>query len=169
MEYKSRTRKGGPESRWPDRSWGRPYYATFKQNAIYGNRVTIFSYANYGEKPKEKTELTPVTQQINYIYLRSDGEDGKEGTPDDFNVASFSRLMAEQAGNERKPQSAGPAVILPGSTGAITGQLPILMGASISGATVTAKNKRTSVEFTTTSNDSGVYLIQAICRPDSMN
>ena len=50
--------------------WGRPYYATFKQSAVYGNRVTIFSYATYGQKAKEKTELTPVTQRINYIYLR---------------------------------------------------------------------------------------------------
>jgi hypothetical protein len=142
--------------------WGRPYYATFKQNAIYGNRVTIFSYAKYGEKPKEKTELTPVTQQMNYIYLRSDGEDGKEGTPDDFNVASFSRLVAEQAGNERNQQPVNPAVVLPGSTGAITGIVTDPNGAAVVGAVVTAKNKRTSVEFSATSDDNGVYLIRNV-------
>ena len=60
--------------------WGRSYYVTFKQTAVYGNRVNIYSYASYGEKPKEKTELMPVTQQINYIYLRRAGEDGKEGS-----------------------------------------------------------------------------------------
>ena len=142
--------------------WGRPYYATFKQNAIYGNRVTIFSYAKYGEKPKEKTELTPVTQQMNYIYLRSDGADGKEGTPDDFNVASFSRLTAEQAGNEREQQPVNPGVILPGSTGAITGTVTDPNGAVVAGATVTAKNKRTSMEFSATSDDNGVYLIRNV-------
>jgi len=142
--------------------WGRPYYATFKQDAIYGNRVNVFSYAAYGEKPKEKTELTPVTQKVNYIYLRSGGEDGKEGTADDFNVATFSRLIAEQAGDERTPQSVNPVVLLPGSTGAITGTVTDPNGAAVAGATVTAKNKRTSLEFSTTSNDSGQYLIRNV-------
>ena len=140
--------------------WNRPLYATFKQNAVYGNRVSIFSYANYGEKLKEKTELTPVTEQLNYIYLRSSGEDGKEGTVDDFNVASFSRLIAEQAGNERDPQSAKPAVILPGSTGAITGTITDPNGAAVAGATVTAKNLRNSAEYTAKSSDDGIYIIK---------
>lgn len=142
--------------------WGRPYYATFKQNALYSNRVTIFSYATYGQKPKEKTELTPVTQQMNYIYLRSDGEDGKEGTPDDFNVASFSRLVAEQAGNERSQQPVNPGVILPGSTGAITGTIIDPNGAVVPGAVVTARNKRTLMEVTAISDDSGVYVIRNV-------
>src|SRR5712692_6467938 len=142
--------------------WGRPYYATFKQNATYGNRVTIFSYAKYGEKPNEKTELTPVTQQMNYIYLRSDGEDGKEGTPDDFSVASFSRLVAEQAGNEREQPPVNPGVVLPGSTGAITGTVTDPNGAVVAGATITAKNLRTSVEYTTTSSDDGTYIIKNV-------
>ena len=140
--------------------WGRLYYATFKHNAIYGNRVTIYSYASYGEKPKEKTELTPVTQQINYIYLRSDGEDGKEGTADDFNVATFSRLIAEQAGTESIPQSVKPGVILPGSTGAITGTVTDPNGAVVAGVTVTAKNLRTSIEYTAKTSDEGIYIIR---------
>jgi uncharacterized protein YfaS (alpha-2-macroglobulin family) len=142
--------------------WGRPYYATFKQDAIYGNRVTIFSYATYGEKAKEKTELTPVTQQVNFIYLRSDGEDGIEGTADDFNVATFSRVIAEQAGNERGPQSVTPSVLLSGSSGAITGTVTDPNGAAVAGATVTATNKRSSVEFSATSDDNGVYIIRNV-------
>jgi hypothetical protein len=140
--------------------WGRPYYATFKQTAMYGNRVTIFSYATYGEKAKEKTELVPVTQQVNYIYLRSDGKDGKEGTPDDFNVASFSRVMAEQAGNESEQQPASPRVLLSGSTGAISGTLTDPNGAVIAGATITAKNLRTSTEYVVKSSDDGIYIIK---------
>jgi hypothetical protein len=142
--------------------WGRPYYATFKKNAIYGNRVTVFSYATYGEKAKEKTELTPVTQQVNYIYLRSNGEDGKEGTRDDFNVATFSRLLAEQAGNDRNPQSVNPSVLLPGSTGAITGTVTDPMGAVVAGATITAKDLRTTKEYIAKSNDEGSYLIKNV-------
>jgi A-macroglobulin TED domain/Alpha-2-macroglobulin family/MG2 domain/Carboxypeptidase regulatory-like domain/A-macroglobulin receptor binding domain/Macroglobulin domain MG3 len=142
--------------------WGRPYYASFKQDAIYGNRVTIYNYAKYGEKPKEKTDVTPVTQQVNSIYMRSGGEDGTEGTYDDFNVASFSRIIAEQAGNESTPKPVQPAALLRGSTGAITGTVTDPNGATVRGATVTAKNKRTSLEFSSTSNDSGVYLIHNV-------
>jgi hypothetical protein len=161
-EFSAAMRRSGISSDELRDPWGRPYYVTFNQKAIYGNRVTIFSYANYGEKPKEKTELTPVTQQINYIYLRSDGEDGKAGTPDDFNVATFSRLVTEQAGNEQNPQSVKSVVVLPGSTGAIAGTVTDPQGAVVPGATVTAKNKRTSAEFLTTSNDEGVFLIRNV-------
>jgi len=142
--------------------WGRPYYVTFTQNSIYGNRVTIFSYAKYGEKPKEKTELTPVTQKINYIGLRSDGEDGTAGTPDDFDVAVFSRLVAEQAGNEQSAQAAKPAVVLRGSTGAITGTVTDMNGAAVAGATVTAKNLGTTTEYEARTNDDGTYLIKNV-------
>lgn len=140
--------------------WGRPYYATFKQRAIYGNRVTVFQVASYGEKAKDRTELTPVTQHVNQIYLRSDGEDGKEGTADDFDVASFSQLTTEQAGNKVEQSPATPKIILPGSTGAITGTVTDTTGAVVAGASVTAKNLRTLTEYTVTSGENGVYLIK---------
>jgi len=140
--------------------WGHAYYATFQQTAVYGNRVTIYSYASYGEKPKDKTELTPVTQQLNFIYLRSAGADGKAGTVDDFNVASFSRLLTEQAGRESQPQQVKPHVILPGSTGAITGTLTDPQGAAVKGAKVIAKNVRTELEYTGETSDDGTYIIK---------
>ena len=142
--------------------WGRTYYVSFKQESVYGNRVTIYNYASYGQQPKEKTELTPVTQRLNFIYLRSDGEDGKEGTADDFNVASFSTIVAEQGGNDSAPQNVSPGVVLNGSSGAITGTVTDMNGAVVAGATVVAKNKRTATEFSTTSNDEGVYLIRNV-------
>jgi hypothetical protein len=159
-EFKSALEKAGLTRDDLLDPWGRPYYVTFKQSAVYGNRITIFSYATYGQKAKEKTELTPVTQQLSYIYLRSDGEDGKEGTSDDFNVASFSRLLAEQAGNEVGPQSVSFSPVLPGSTGAITGTVTDPMGAAVTGAKVVAKNIRTTTEYFTTTNDDGTYLIR---------
>src|SRR5260370_27411695 len=99
---------------------------------------------------------------MNYIYLRSDGEDGKEGTPDDFNVASFSRLVAEQAGSESEQHPVNPVVLLPGSTGAITGTVTDPNGAVVAGTVVTARNKRTSMEFSATSDENGVYLIRNV-------
>ncbi len=140
--------------------WGRPYYTTFRQAAVYGDRVVVYSFANYGEKPKEKMETTPVTQHITYIDLRSNGEDGKEGTSDDFNVGTFSRLTAEQAGNQSTPQSAKRGVILPGSTGAISGTVTDPQGAVVPHTKVTARNPRTSLEYTSETADEGTYIVK---------
>jgi len=140
--------------------WGRPYYATFQQTAFYGNRVTTYTLARYGEKPKEKTELKPVTRQMNFILLRSNGADGVAGTYDDFNVASFSRLLSEQAGDESKPQQVKPPLILPGSRGAIMGTVTDPNGAIVPSAKVTAKSVRNESEYATETDDSGTYLIK---------
>ena len=139
--------------------WGHPYYPTFKQVSVYGDSVRVYSYANYGEKPKQKMDVTPVTRYLNYIYLRSAGEDAKQGTADDFNVASFSRLTTEQAGNENTAQPQSRAVILPGSTGAITGVVTDTQGAVIPGAKVSARNLRTSLVYTAESRDDGTYIV----------
>ena len=69
--------------------WGHRYYAVYKTESRYADRAVIQSFAKYGEGTKERTEITPVTQQISSIRLRSSGEDGKEGTADDFDVAIF--------------------------------------------------------------------------------
>src|SRR5262245_4668676 len=106
------------ESRDP---WGHSYYATFKRDVIYGNRVTIYSYAKYGETTTQNTDLKPVTQYRDYVSLRSNGPDGKPGTVDDFNVATISRLTAEQSANDREPQSIKPPLSMHGSSGAISG------------------------------------------------
>src|SRR5205807_3752439 len=72
----------------------------------------------------------------------------------------FSRLIAEQAGTERIPQSVKPGVILPGSTGAITGTVMDPNGVVVAGVTVTAKNLRTSIEYTAKTSDEGIYIIR---------
>lgn len=142
--------------------WGRSYYVTFKQTSVYGDRVKVYNYANYGEKPKQKVDLTPVTQLLNYIYLRSAGEDGKTGTVDDFDVATFSRLTAEQAGSESAPQPTQRAVILPGSTGAIMGTLTDPNGAAVVGAKVTAKNVRNAMTYSAETQDDGTYILKNV-------
>lgn len=140
--------------------WGRPYYVIINQTAVYGDRVTIYNYANYGEKPKQRVDLKPVTQQMNYISLRSAGEDAREGTADDFNVANFSRLTAEQAGNEGTPQPQPRGVFLPGSTGAISGTVTDPGGAAIAGAKVTVKELRTTIIYNAESGDDGTYIVK---------
>src|SRR5262249_29951153 len=63
--------------------WGHRCYATFRSEARYIDQVTIQSYARYNETPKQKTEITSIPEQVNYIFVRSAGADGKEGTEDD--------------------------------------------------------------------------------------
>ncbi len=140
--------------------WGHPYYATFQQTPVYGDRVTSYTYAKYGEKPKEKTDVTPVTRQMNFIFLRSNGTDGQPGTYDDFNVASFSRLLTEQSGNDSKPQQVKPPLVLPGSSGALTGTVTDPGGAVVPGALVKAKNLRSELEYAGYTDENGVYLIK---------
>ncbi|MEA2203237.1 MAG: hypothetical protein QOE77_13 [Blastocatellia bacterium] len=142
--------------------WNRPYYATYEQNAAYSDRITFFSYANYGEQQKEKMLLTAVTSQKSDLHLRSAGPDGKEGTADDFTVASFSRVLTEQAGEDVTPQQVVSAPPLKGSTGAISGSVVDPSGAVIPGASVTAKNTRTLTEFPATTDDNGRFLIRNV-------
>lgn len=142
--------------------WGRSYYVTFKRTAIYSNRITIYNYATYGEQAKQKTELTPITQYRDFIYLSSDGLDGKQGTVDDFNVATISRVTAEQSGADQTPQTIKPAVNLPGSKGAITGIVTDPSGAVVPGAKVTVKNLRTEATYEAETNDGGIYIVRNV-------
>jgi len=77
--------------------WNQPYYATFKTQSFYADRVRIENRANYGESAMPRTETTPVTQMVALINLRSIGPDGKPGTADDFDVATFAGVISEQS------------------------------------------------------------------------
>lgn len=140
--------------------WGNPYYATFSQTSVYTDRVNVYNYATYGQKPLQKIDLKPVTQLLHYIYLRSPGADAQVGTYDDFNVATFTRLATEQAGNDSVPEPQKRPLILPGSTGAVTGTVIDPQGAAIARAKIAAKNERTTIEYTAETSDDGTYIIQ---------
>jgi uncharacterized protein YfaS (alpha-2-macroglobulin family) len=136
---------------------GRPLYAIYKTESVYGDRMRVYSFNTYSKRAKPTTEITPVTRQLGFITLRSPGEDGRAGTPDDFDVAGFSRIIAEQAAGENKP--APSATIFPVGTGSIRGLVTDSLGAAIAGAKLTATNKATGAEHQTTSNDEGRYLL----------
>ncbi len=139
--------------------WGIHYYATFKSEWRYGDRVKMMSYGKYLEGARQRTEITPVTQQINLIYLRSAGPDGQQGTADDFNVAAFSRIVAEQAAPDLFPGPAAAEAVFIGSTGAISGVVTDTMGAMITNTTVKATNSVTLVVYEGKTSDTGSYLL----------
>ncbi|HEY7546306.1 MAG TPA: MG2 domain-containing protein, partial [Blastocatellia bacterium] len=127
--------------------WGNRFYATFKTEASYADRVTLQSYAVYGSQPAHRAEVVPVTRQINFVTLRSGGPDGKEGTADDFNAAIFSRIVAERAARDSAPQFGFD--LSTGLDGAITGTVTDQSGAVILGASVKANHLSSRLLFET--------------------
>jgi hypothetical protein len=138
--------------------WGQSYYATFKTESRYADRSTTVTYIRYGENSTNK--ITPVTQTIQYITIRSKGYDKKEGTQDDFSLADYSRIVAEQAADEPKPKLTDSLPTPSGQVGSITGTVVDANGAVIASATVKAKHISTNREFNTTTTDDGTFIIR---------
>ena len=139
--------------------WGNRYYATFKSESGFRDQVRIISWAEHLSETRLRTEITPITQTIAFIYLRSAGMDGTEGTPDDFDAASYSRIISEQGAKDATPQPATTPTTLVGATGAITGIVVDPNGAIISGASVKATNARSATVYEAKTNDAGQYIL----------
>ncbi len=132
-------------------AWGNAYSVTTRQDAIYGHHVEPPAS---GSGPRT---VTPVTVQRLTIALRSSGPDGKPGTGDEFDVASFSHALSEEGANDRGPvkREAGRAA----ATGAVAGVINDLSGASLPRAEILLKGTDTGIEDRGTSDNSGSYYI----------
>jgi hypothetical protein len=140
--------------------WGRPLYATFKNASRYGDRVRFFTFAQYGEPARRKTEITPVTQFIKYVVLRSAGPDGRVGTADDFELANYSRVVADQAAGEPERKVTLQKIVNTGEAGIIAGDVLDPQGAVIPGAKVKATSNTTQRVYETASNDEGHFILR---------
>ena len=140
--------------------WGHRFYGVYQTTARYADRASLQTVGIFGQPTRTRTEITPVTQQVTSVTLRSSGEDGQKGTADDFDVAVFSQLTGEQSSND--PVSVQPAqpVLFSGAKGAIKGTVTDPMGAAIPGANVKATLKNTSQEFESETDDSGKFLLR---------
>ncbi|HKQ54216.1 MAG TPA: MG2 domain-containing protein, partial [Pyrinomonadaceae bacterium] len=76
--------------------WGHAYYATFRIESRYADRVITQAVAGQGQLPQPRMEVQPVTQLVGVVTIRSAGADGREGTADDFDAGLFSLTMKEQ-------------------------------------------------------------------------
>ena len=148
----------GIEDRYLKDPWGHRYYAIFKTGYVYSDRPAVVTYTEH-LRTRQRTSLVPVTRQIQFLVLRSAGPDGVEGTPDDFDVAVFSRALTEQSSRDATPQPASASPILQGSAGAISGLVTDASGAAIPGAAVKATRFSTSQSFETVSDENGRYLL----------
>jgi len=140
--------------------WGQRYYATFRQQSFYVDRAKIEVRGNYGEAPKERINLQPVTRRVTVINLQSRGADGKEGTVDDFIAGSFSATLSEQQAGKPFAQSADEPLLFFGATGAIKGVLTDPNQASIPGAKIEATRAFDPTTFETISDAEGKYLLR---------
>jgi len=140
--------------------WGHPYYATFRQDAVYTDHINVETYENHVARAARHAEIVPVTGQINYVYLRSAGEDGIEGTSDDFYLASFSRASFAQNTRDQFRVPAANDMLFTGVTGAISGTVMDSSGGAISGAEVTALDIDSGYTFDAKTDESGTYVLR---------
>lgn len=139
--------------------WGHRYYAVYKTEFHYADRAVIQSVSSYGQRTNEHLEITPVTQQIGSIQLRSAGEDGKEGTADDFDVAIFSQLTGEESSHGVTPVA--KPVFFSGAKGAIKGTVTDAMGAVVAGAKLKATMKNSSSpDFYAETGEDGKFILK---------
>jgi hypothetical protein len=143
--------------------WGHNYYATFNNEARYSDSQRIETYEQHEENQHNSTQHTktvPVTEQIKFIHMRSAGEDGVQGTSDDFEIATFSRVLTEQSSQNPAPVATPGSPVLSGATGAIGGRVQDFAGGVIPNADVSAKNIVTGEVFSTKTEKQGDYLLR---------
>ncbi|PYS48774.1 MAG: hypothetical protein DMF68_12140, partial [Acidobacteria bacterium] len=141
-------------------AWGHAYYATFKTESRFTDRVEIETRAKYGEKGQTHTAVTPVTQKVGVVTLRSAGADGQIGTADDFDAATFSLVISEQDRDDSKPKAVRSFAILTGKGGAIVGTVFDPNGAVIPNATVRATLSSTEQFYEAATDDEGKFVLR---------
>ena len=140
--------------------WGHRYYATFIQGAVYGDSVTVQNNQGPGGANQPHTEIVPVTRKMSWIYIRSAGPNGIEGTKDDFTVASFSQARFKSSGYSAMAVLPQDQSVLIGSAGAISGTVTDSTGAVIINAEATAKDLERGDVFTAKSDAEGKYTLR---------
>jgi hypothetical protein len=154
-------RKSGLSLRDLRDGWGRQPYVVFRSETRYTDSVTTENRGrNDPSAASRHTNLTPITQTINIVLLRSSGRDGSAGTSDDFNLGYFTSIGTEQSAGDPTARRVQPVTTFSGGTGAITGTLTDPIGAAIPGALVKAKHNFTDIEYEAKSDDNGIYLIR---------
>jgi A-macroglobulin complement component/alpha-2-macroglobulin family protein/MG2 domain-containing protein/carboxypeptidase family protein/A-macroglobulin receptor/macroglobulin-like protein len=139
--------------------WGNPYRFTFSEKSRYADQLVVRDMRAYSDpaKPTKKvTEAIPVTQQVAYLNVLSNGPQNDPAAG--FSVAEFSRVVAEQSSKDREPvPTAGKQKPLAGNTGGIYGVVTDPSGGAVAGATVQAISLETSLTLTTQADFAGAY------------
>ena len=158
-EFKSILKNGSVDFDNLRDGWNRPLELKFETYSRYADKIKTESVAKYGEPAKEKTTLTPVTQQVAVFRIQSAGADTAFGNYDDATLTTFSGVISEQSKADAKPVELKTETIFTGGKGAVRGTITDATGAIVAGAKVTGMNEETNAQFETNTDENGVYLL----------
>jgi len=138
--------------------WGHPYRFTFSAQSRYGDSVTVRdvrSYSDPAEQSRKATEVTPVTQQVAFLYVVSNGP---ENDPEHaFPVAQYSRVIAEQTSKQKEAIANKTQNPVAGGYGGLHGVVTDPSGAAVPNATVAATSADTFQVYRALTDYSGSY------------
>ncbi len=137
--------------------FGESVYAVYGRQYRYVDNITVAD---------GKQQITPVTEELAVITLRSKGKNRTAKEPlynDDFDLAAFSSVLNVQSKDTKFEKKDVKAIAFTGENGAIRGTVTDASGAVIPGATVTATNEADSTKiFSAATGENGVFLIENI-------
>jgi hypothetical protein len=136
--------------------WSHPYYLVFKVEPFYADRVQLENRGQFAGRATQQMQITPVTSTAIVVNLRSVGPDGRRGTLDDFEVATFAGVVSAQTSQDVQPRFIGTPVAESNTSGAITGLVTDANGAAIPGVDITAW-RSDDQKYATRSNEEGKY------------
>jgi A-macroglobulin TED domain/Alpha-2-macroglobulin family/Carboxypeptidase regulatory-like domain/A-macroglobulin receptor binding domain len=141
--------------------WGHPYRFAFDMQSRYGNDVSYHDVRSYTESPtqtRKVTEVTPMTQQVAYLHVLTNGPENDPNRA--FSVADYSRVIAEQTSKDKEPVPVKKQAPVAVGTGGIRGVVSDTTGAVIVGASVTATSEDTALSFPAEETDAdGSYTL----------
>ena len=141
--------------------WGNRYYGVYRVEFKYADQPFIQNISTYGQPVKEQLGVIPVTQRTSLITLRSSGEDGTRGTPDDFDVAHFSQVNLHESSHGEVTNATAPQqTFYACAKGAIKGIVTDPSGGVVAGVTVTAKLNNSAATFETKTDEDGKFLVR---------
>lgn len=138
--------------------WNRSYYPVFKIESHLADRVALENRGELGGPSTTQTRLLPVTRTVAHVTLKSAGEDGQQGTRDDFAVASFSRVVKDEARGMATVKP--PNVVISNVTGVIYGVVTDAVGAMVAGAKITATRTPDIHRYHAESDANGSYVFK---------
>jgi len=138
--------------------WGHTYRFTFSTQSRYGDSVTVSNVRSYSDpaaQNRKATEVTPVTQQVAFLYVVSNGpdNDAQRGFP----VAEYSRVIAEQTSKQKEAIANKTQNPVEGGYGGLHGVVTDPTGAVVGGATVAATSTDTFMVYRALVDYSGTY------------
>jgi len=143
--------------------WGHPYRFTFSAQSRYSDSVTVRdvrSYSDPAAQSRKATEVTPVTQQVAFLYVVSNGPENDPNHA--FPVAEYSRVIAEQTSKQKEAIANKTQNPVEGGSGGLHGVVTDPSGAAVPNATVAATSTDTFQVYRVLADYSGTYAFASL-------